>query len=144
MIEYNFEENVNYWVGLTAHAFKAALNRELADTGVTMRQVEVLACLALEGELAQVDIAEMLHVDPSTLVRVLDRMERDGWVVRHESPVDRRKKVIRATEKVSDTWARIVECGQRIQHRATRGLSDSRIQQLKDTLATIRHNLGEE
>ena len=53
MLNYDFDKNVSYWVGLTAHLFEQALNNELAGTGVTLRQVQVLACLALYEELAQ-------------------------------------------------------------------------------------------
>ncbi len=144
MIDYDFEKSVSYWVDLTAHAFELALNSELADTGVTMRQVQVLACLALHGKLAQVEIAEMLRVEPSTLVRILDRMERDGWIARHNSPTDRRKKIIRPTEKVKGRWEKIVKCGQRMEKRATVGVSQSQLKNLKDTLAAIRLNLGAE
>ena len=61
----------------------------------------MLACLALSGELAQNELAMQLRIEPSTLVRVLDRMERDGWIVRRPSPQDRRKNIIHPTEKVT-------------------------------------------
>ena len=142
MIGYDFEKSVSYWVGLTSHLFETALNGELAGTGITLRQVQVLACLALSGELAQNELAMQLRIEPSTLVRVLDRMERDGWIVRRPSPQDRRKNIIHPTEKVTAKWATIVECGERMERRATTGLSETQLAALKETLAAIRENLG--
>lgn len=141
-IEYDFEKSISYWVGLTSHLFETALNNELAGTGITLRQVQVLACLALHGELFQSEIAEHIRVETSTLVRILDRMERDGWISRHPSPDDRRKKIIRATTKVKSTWKTIIKSGERMEKRARTGLSQKEIQNLQETLTKIRRNLG--
>lgn len=141
MIDYDFENSVSFWVGLTSHIFETALNNELVGTGITLRQVQVLACLALYGDLAQNELAAQLRIEPPTLVRILDRMERDGWIERCESPQDRRKKIIRPTERVTTRWNKIVECGERMEKRATTGLSQTQLKNLKDTLSAIRRNL---
>lgn len=142
MIKYDFDKNVSYWVGLTAHMFEQSLNSELAGTGVTLRQAQVLACLVLYGDLAQNELANHLQIEPSTLVRILDRMENTGWIKRYASPEDRRKKIIRPTRQVSTKWAEIVEHGERTEKRAITGLTQSQLKALKDTLAVIRANLG--
>lgn len=141
MIEYDFEKSVSYWVGLTSNLFEVALNNELSGTGITMRQVQVLASLILFGDLAQNELAVKLRIEPSTLVRILDRMERDGWIDRYESSHDRRKKIIRPTDKVISKWSIIVKCGEHMERRATAGLSQSQLKTLKNTLAVIRNNL---
>ena len=144
MLEHNFEKNISFWVGLTAHIFEQALNSELAGTGITLRQVQVLACLSLYGELAQNELARQLQIEPSTLVRILDRMERNGWIKRVGSPADRRKKIIHPTQQVGTKWAEIVKHGERMERRATAGLTQSQLKTLKDMLAVIRKNLGVE
>lgn len=83
-----------------------------------------------------------MRIEPSTLVRVLDRMERDGWIERHDDPTDRRKKLIRTTEKVTPHWASIVASGEGMEKRAVKGLSKTELNNLKTTLAKIRRNLG--
>jgi len=144
MIEYDFDKSVSYWVGITTHIFEQAMNNELAGTGVTFRQVQVLACLALSDGQCQAELAKLLHVAPPTLVRILDRMERDGWIERHPSPEDRRKKVISAADEVRGKWSEIIACGERMEKRATAGLSRSELKMLQQTLAKIRRNLGDE
>ena len=144
MIDYDFEKSVGYWVGLTKATLEWALNSELAGTGITIRQVQVLACLALGGEMIQTELADRIGVEASTLVRLLDRMERDGWIERHDDPADRRKKVIRPTKKVQPHWDEIVQRGERMEKRATKGLTRTELKNLKETLAKIRRNLGAE
>lgn len=141
MIKYDFENSASYWVSLTSGLIEVELNNELAGSGITLRQVQVLACLALKGEMTQTELAALLRIEPPTLVRILDRMERDSWIERCSAPNDRRKKIIRPTEKVNDQWDHIVKCGERIQNRAMRGLSHEQVQNLNETLAIMRKNL---
>ena len=145
MIKYDFENSASYWIGLTSHVIEQAMSAELAPSGITLRQVQVLACLALAGEDAQMyqaELAAQMSIEASTLVRVLDRMERDGWIERHNSPADRRKKLIAATEKVKPYWKQIIQTGEGMQKRATKGISPKDLSQMRDTLAKIRKNLG--
>jgi MarR family transcriptional regulator for hemolysin len=143
-LAFDFEQSPGYWVCRTAHAFEAALAAELEGTGTTVRQVQVLATLAVEGDLAQTDIADRLRLEHSTVVRLLDRMERDGWITRRGSTKDRRRKVISPTRKSIAKWAEIVERGERIRRRAGHGLGPARMRTLRDLLARVRVNLGAE
>ena len=95
----------------------------------------------MHGTCAQNELAKELQIEPSTLVRILDRMERDGWIKRIESPDDRRKKMIHATNQVRSMWAEIVQHGEQMEERATKGLTPSQLNTLKDTLAVMRKNL---
>jgi MarR family transcriptional regulator for hemolysin len=97
MLQYEFEQSLGYWICSTSHAFRRALNAELEKQGITFRQWEVLAWIAFEGELSQVELADRLGIEAPTLVGILDRMERDGWLDRYSCPSDRRRKRIRAT-----------------------------------------------
>lgn len=142
MIEYNFEKSVSFWVGMTSHLFETALNNELADTGITLRQVQVLASLALHGELSQTELAGTLRIEPSTMVRILDRMERNNWIERDDASNDRRKKIIRPTERVTARWATIIKRGEAMEQRAIAGLNEKQLLELKNTLTVIRKNLG--
>ena len=65
-----------------ANVLERAANEELSKHGITLRQVQVLGALAIFGEQTQAVLADRLLVESSTLVRILDRMERDGWVER--------------------------------------------------------------
>lgn len=138
----DFERSIGYWVCQTAHAFESAMAAELVGTGATLRQVQVLGCLAMKGELAQKEIADMIRVEQSTVVRLLDRMERDGWITRRGSTEDRRRKVIAPTRRVLAKWAEIVARAERIRRRAGRGMTPARLRTLRDDLARIRANLN--
>jgi len=47
---------------------------------------------------SQRDVAATVGLDPSDLVAILDRMERNGWVTRERDPADRRRSLVRVTD----------------------------------------------
>lgn len=142
MLHYDFENSVGYWICSTSHALRRALDAELARENITFRQWEVLAWIALEGELSQVELAERLGIEAPTLAGILSRMERDGWLERTACAKDRRRKLIRPTDKSEAIWTRAVECCNRIRERATQGLSPPDLMQLNETCERIRQNLA--
>lgn len=129
-------------MALTAHAMRRALGQELARENITLRQWEVLAWIAVEGELSQCELADRLGIEPPTLAGVLSRMERDGWLERRSCPEDRRKKRIRATQKAIAVWNRTLECCRRVRQQAVEGVSEDELAQFKRICEKIRTNLG--
>jgi MarR family transcriptional regulator for hemolysin len=142
MLEYDFEASVGYWICMTSHALRRALDAELAREKITLRQWEVLASIALNGDLSQSELAERLGIEAPTLAGILARMERDGWLERASCPEDRRKKRIRVTEQAEAVWNRMAECCRRVRQQAVQGISDEDLAQLRDTCERIRSNLG--
>ncbi len=142
MLQFDFEGSLGYWICSTAHACRRALNSELEKQQITFRQWEVLAWIALEGELSQVELADRLGIEAPTLVGILDRMERDGWLDRYSCPDDRRRKRIRATEKAETVWAKMVECAHKVRAQAREGLSEEELALLKSMCGRIKVNLG--
>ena len=126
---------------MTAHSYERAINTELVPHGITFRQCQVLAWLALEGNQAQVELADRMQIEPPTLVRVLDRMERDGLIERGDCPGDRRRKMIAPLPKAQPVWKTIIACAERVRARATRGLTKGELRTLQELLARVQDNL---
>lgn len=140
-MRYDFEDSIGYWILLTSNVYQRALKEELAPHGITFRQAQVLGCLAIHGELSQVELAGRMFVEPPTLVGILDRMERDGWIQRSACTSDRRRKMIRATKEAEAVWEKIAACGRQVRSRATLGLSPEQLQTLDSLLERVRQNL---
>lgn len=144
MLQYDFENSAGYWLCSASHAFQKAFNDELAPQGITYRQAQVLFCLALDGPLSQSKLADRMHIEPPTLVGVLDRMERDGWICRDPDPQDRRRKLIRPTPTANPVWNQIVECALKVRARASAGLNPEQLATLKELLEVVRNNLEQD
>ena len=142
MLKHDLDESIGVWITLAAEAYRKALTEELTPHGFTFRQCQVLGYLAYHGPQAQNVLAENMRVEPPTLVGILDRRERDGWVRREVCEDDRRKKIVHATELAQPVWDSILECGRRVRARASAGLSDEQLVQLREILEIVQTNLG--
>lgn len=144
VLEYDFSNSVGYWTVMASHALQRALNDEVRPHGITSRQCQVLGFLALDGPLSQSALAERMGIEPPTLVGILDRMERSGWIERRPCPDDRRKKLIWIMPAAEPVWAKIVSCAKEVRRRATDGLSPAELAMLKQLLHRVRRNLSPE
>ena len=144
MLDYDFEESVGYWVTMTSHAIRRAIDLELAKENITLRQFEVLAWIALAGEQSQVELAERLGIEAPTLAGILNRMERDGWLERYGCPEDRRRKRIRVTPKAEAVWVRMADCSRRVRAKATQGITPEELQVFKRICHQLRTNVEPE
>lgn len=142
MLQYDFEESVGYWITITSHFYQEALNQELIPYGITFRQFQVIGWLVYEGPLSQVELAERMMIEPPTLVRILDRMERDGWIQRESDPKDRRRKVIKVLPEAKPVWLKMVSCLKRLRKKATQGMTEDQVETLKTLLIQVQENLG--
>lgn len=142
MLKYDYQDSIIYWVVTTSHLLQRTINDELAPLGVTFRQAEVLAYLAMEGgTLSQAELARRMQVAAPTLGGIVARMERDGWIVRQASRDDRRMVLLSPTRRVEPLWEHMREAGLRVRARATRGLSPERVRMVLDTLTMVQDNL---
>lgn len=144
VLEYDFENSVGFWIMTAAHDYQRAVNDELAPTGITYRQCQVLGFLALAGPLPQAELADKMHLEPATLVGILDRMERDGWIKRLACRQDRRRKLIHPQPSAKPVWTKIVACVKRVRARATQGMKAGELATLKRLLGRVQKNLNRE
>jgi DNA-binding MarR family transcriptional regulator len=79
------------------HAIDLHSRRLLTQCEVTAPQLVCLHMLAAEGPLTSRALAQKVHVNPSTLVGILDRLEARGLVSRRRDPEDRRSVFVELT-----------------------------------------------
>jgi len=86
-----------YLMGRLHRGGVARIDEELAAIGTSLRDFYVLVCVGEYGPLSQQSVADRLGLDRSDLVKVLDRLEAAGWVVRERDTEDRRRHVLTLT-----------------------------------------------
>jgi len=93
-------EDVGFLLTRASGLVVRATNAALADLGLRVRQysVLVLADDAAEG-ISQRDLAEVLGLDPSQVVALVDELAAAELVERRPSPTDRRQRLVAATAK---------------------------------------------
>ena len=79
------------------HGLETISKRMAGDLGVTGPQRLALRVISLFPGVSAGDLAAILHVHPSTLTGVLQRLAAQRWVVRVGDPRDRRRATLRLT-----------------------------------------------
>ncbi|MFC8420259.1 MarR family winged helix-turn-helix transcriptional regulator [Streptomyces sp. NPDC057236] len=98
---------------LTASRLLVAVSaRSLAavEDRVTLPQFRMLVVLSTRGATKLVTLADLLHVAPSTAMRMVDRLIAAGLADRQTNPANRRETLLRLTDEgrhtVEDVTAR--------------------------------------
>jgi DNA-binding MarR family transcriptional regulator len=112
-----------------------------AQTGITLTQAKVLVFLSRNEGTTQTRLAELADMDPMTLVRVLDRMEKDGWIERRPDPSDRRAYRLYVKPASDPVLAEINRIGDKARGEALTGVSAEEREQLVTLLGRIQTNL---
>jgi MarR family transcriptional regulator, transcriptional regulator for hemolysin len=81
-----------------AYAVTVRIGAALAEIDVSVKSYCVLK-KGVEGDFTQARLAEKAWMDKTTMVNVLDEMERSGLASRTMSPTDRRVRVVAITAK---------------------------------------------
>ena len=79
------------------HGLERTSKRMTSEIGVTGPQRLVVRVVGLFPGISAGDLAAILHIHPSTLTGVLERLIRQRLIVRVEHPDDRRRAVLRLT-----------------------------------------------
>ena len=86
-------------LGRAHDAHRALAAEALAPLGVSPKGVGALAVLEQEGPLSQQRLAERQGIDRTTMVAVIDALERAGAVERRRDPRDRRSYALHLTPR---------------------------------------------
>jgi DNA-binding MarR family transcriptional regulator len=79
--------------------------RAMAAYDMTPGRFGVLEVIAANSGLSQSELGGVLGIDRSTVVAVIDRLEKDGLVRRTKAPNDRRSHALKLSEKGAVTLA---------------------------------------
>jgi DNA-binding MarR family transcriptional regulator len=116
---------------IAARTGQERANARLAAMGLNVRMCGVLNLLADEGPLSQHEIGSMLSIDRTTMVELIDELERQGILKRETNPRDRRSHLIKLTPE-----------GKAKQKRAMKAFDDAADEFFSPLSATERRQLA--
>ncbi len=135
-------ESIGFHCSLTYRSFARALENRLQETGIKPSQFFALSHLMALGAIPQGELAAHLSTSAVSVVKLIDRMERDGWVERKPSSEDRRVKLVFLTPKAKSIWKDLTVHARSVIEQAHRGISEKDLAKIKRILSKIRKNLG--
>ena len=110
---------------------------------LTGAQWKIIAVLSIKEGITQKTIADMIFVEAPTLVPVIDKMEKEGYLTRQSDPKDRRNNLIFMTKKSKDVVDPIIDSILEIRNMGLDKISKKDMEVTKKVLEQIRANTEE-
>lgn len=129
-------------VVLTGKAIRAFFEDGLTQAGASLATWLVLSGIDRGRWDSQAHLARALEIEGATLTRHLDRMEREGLIVRTRDDVDRRQIRAGFTPKGRALHRRLRATVHGLAEGVCDGISQTDQAALKRSLARIRSNMG--
>jgi DNA-binding MarR family transcriptional regulator len=108
---------------------------------LTLNQCRALVLIERNEGITQRQLADLLEVDAMALVRIIDRVEAQGWVRRMKTSEDRRARRLAVTSLAHPALAQIRTLVADINHQALAGFTSTECAQLLSLLSRLYTNL---
>jgi DNA-binding MarR family transcriptional regulator len=138
------EHSIGYLTRYASRAFVRSLAVDLERRGILSAEWSVLRVLWKGDGISQVELAQRMRVEKSSLTAVVNKMARKGLIRRTPDKADRRKINITLTPKGRGLKAALLPFADKTNARATRGMSKGEVAQLCTLLVRAIANLDGE
>ena len=127
-------------LGQVARLHRATGGELLKSTGLYPGQELLMMHLLKAGAVRQADLIDTLGVDPSTMTKMLQRLQRTGNVTRRTDPADRRAVLVKATEASRALGPEIEVAWKTLEQRTVAGLDHAERAELQRLLEKVAVN----
>lgn len=142
---YKPEQSLGFVLNDVARLMRRNFNRRVQELELTQAQWQALAHISRNQGMKQIQLADILEVQPISVGRLIDRMEAAGWVRRGPDPSDRRAINLYLTDKAEPVLTRMQKHGAALRTQALNGISEKEQEIILRALFVMRKNLtGEE
>jgi DNA-binding MarR family transcriptional regulator len=126
--------------GCKLKQFIAAKLRQ-ADVPLTPEQFMLIDLLWNHGEMSQQQLADMMQKDKNSVTKLVDAIERKGFVVRRQNVHDRRSNTLVLTERANQLKHVAKQKGISILDEMLAGISDDELKCFLKTLHKLNANM---
>jgi MarR family transcriptional regulator, transcriptional regulator for hemolysin len=135
------DQTIGFLISDAARMMRTVFDRRVRKLGLTRAQWLVLARLHRRPGASQSELAEMMEVEKASAGRMVDRLERKGWVVRRADPEDRRINRLYLTSDAEKISKRLWAIAEQTVNDAVCDLNTSQTKQLSALLTTVKARL---
>lgn len=136
------QDSLGFLVADLARRMRGAFAQQLEGSGLTLAQARALLHVARHEGMRQVELSERLEVQPITLARLVDQLERSGLVERRADPHDGRAHRIFLTRASGPHLTTIERVAAAIRKQALQGIGKQEAMLVTAALRTMRKNLS--
>lgn len=133
---------ISFLLVQAAKEHRGCMEYSFSELGVRVGQDMVLLRLWKEDGLSPTELANRLRVEPATVSRVLNRMEKSELVTRKRNPEDARSFKVYLTDRGRSLQEPVSSSWNQIEAQMLEGLTRDEQVSLRRSLARVRDNLS--
>jgi MarR family transcriptional regulator, transcriptional regulator for hemolysin len=141
MMPFNIDEHTGILIKKAARLFEQVANKNLDQLGVTYSQTIFLVRLWENDGQNQIDLARSAGLKQPSVVRILDRMERDQLIKRIRNKEDKRVFNFYLTEKGKKACQKLEAHANAMHVIASQDIAEKDIVKLNKLLVSMIDNL---
>jgi DNA-binding MarR family transcriptional regulator len=130
-------EHICFNLGRVRRRLNDYYERKLSAFGLTVPQFFVFNALWKRDGIEIGELGNYVYLDSSTLTGIIDRMERDGYVVRRPNPKDRRAVFLFLTDKARQMGPTIMEFADELDSKLRRSFPADDVKTFEDILKSL-------
>jgi DNA-binding MarR family transcriptional regulator len=135
------QREVLFGLSDVARAVRTRIDQRAREHGMTRAQWAVLSRVERQEGMTQAELAEILEIQPISLVRLVDRLCDQKQLQRRPHPSDRRANLLYLTAKGRSTLARMMPLGREIAGEVFQSFSEAETAALLRALMKIKENI---
>ncbi len=135
-------DSLGFLVSDVARLMRRAFERQIEGSSLTLAQARALVYVSRNEGVRQVELADLLEVQPMTLARLVDQLADEGLVERRVDPADRRAFQLYLTAAAAPQLAAIEEAVVAVRKATTRDLGREEVAAVGLALQRMRDNLS--
>ena len=138
--DYGLHASTGYWVTLLARTMESYFEKRLKAHGVTRAKWVVLSAIHHGAAETPGAIATFIGVDCAAITRHLDRLEKQGLLVRKPSATDRRSIMLKLTTKGKRLIPKITKHSKKTNKKFLMGLTSTEIDAVRAIILKMLAN----
>jgi MarR family transcriptional regulator for hemolysin len=135
------ENSLFYMLHDATRQLRKHFDRRATRLELTRAQWRALKATSRQEGLSQTELAEYLDMEPIPVGRVIDRLEKTGFVERRNDPADRRRWRLYLTPKAHAVVDEMEDIATGLREDALRGVERDDLDALMRVLGQIKENL---
>ncbi|MGF6569986.1 DNA-binding MarR family transcriptional regulator [Paraburkholderia sp. GAS333] len=134
------ESSLGYYLTKARNVLVERTDRAVAPLGLTAQQIGVIVMLSSRRASTPFELSRAMSYDSGSMTRLLDRLEKKGFVVRTRSDADRRMVKLELTPQGDEAARQLPGLGAAVLNEQLRGFSAAEHATLIDLLSRFIAN----
>ncbi|WP_300562298.1 MarR family transcriptional regulator [Companilactobacillus sp.] len=141
---FKIEDYLAFITNQSGKLFSEALERDLRPYGVTRSQWIALYFIHETPLITQRQLAERMAIKEPSVVRLIQKMESDNYLIRVPDESDKRNKQLKLTDKGNKTCLTLLPVAEAFKDNTIRGISQEDLSTVMRVLNQMVDNASEE